>query len=285
MFAKKICCISFLILFFVAGLAAQDLKLEEVFAKHLASIGNEEKRKQLNNMMLLGYSEFQSKLPQRKSSGKVAIVSDSTNLLFISSFLSENYPYEKIGIFGGKINVPFVSSGIRSPLGDFLWEHPSLLESGLFAGSMSLKWSLLDENFKKSKNQLVGTKKIDGKKMYVVEHYPRGSSEEFKIRLFFDAETFQHVRSEYREEFTGKAPAFPGSRPGISETFGRVNGYLIQLTEIFGEFQTYEGITLPSLSKVQYMGSSSKGTFEYDWIFRVNEVKFNQTLKENFFTF
>ena len=263
---------------FVFNLNAQELKLEEVVAKHTGSIGKTEKRKELKNMVLLGTSEFHSKLPERKSIGKVAIVSDASNLLMISSFVADSYPYEKIGIFDSKINIPFVNPGVRSPLGDFLWEHPSMLQSGLFSGSMSLQWLLLDSNSKKGKINLGGTKKIGGRKAFVIEHFPPGSSEAFKIRLFFDTETFHHVRSEYREEFAGKEATF--GQLGQS-----LNGYVLELTETFSDFREYEGITLPSVLKIHYMGSSSKGTYEYDWVFKLNEVKFNQSLKDGFFTF
>lgn len=285
MFISRICFAVCLMCLLVFSLNAQELKLEEVVSKHTNSIGKTEKRKGLKNMLLLGTSEFNSKLPERKSAGKVAIVSDAANLLLISSFMADSYPFEKIGIFDSKINIPFVNAGIRSPLGDFLWEHPVILKSGLFSGSMSLQWSFLDENFKKGKINLGGTKKIDGRKTHVIEYYPQGGSEELKIRLFFDAETFQHVRSEYREEYTGKEATFPGRRPVISDQFGQVNGYVMQLIETFSDYKTYEDINLPSHYKAQYMVSSSKGTWEYEWVFRLNEVKFNQPLKEGFFTF
>ncbi len=276
--SARIVCFAFsLVLFFTFLAAAQQLKLEEVVSKHTASIGTVEKRKELKNMMLLGSSEFRSKLPERKSFGKVAIVSDSSNLLFISSFLADSYPFEKIGFFDGKTNIPFITPGVRSPLGDFLWEHSSILKSGLFLGSMSLNWSFLEENLKKGRMNLAGTKKIDGRKTHVVEYYPEGTSDSFKIRLFFDAENFQHIRSHYREEFAGKQPTF-----GV---LGQSSGFVLELTEIFSDFKNYEGITLPSVSKVHYMGSNSKGTYEYDWIFKVTEIKFNQPLEAGFFNF
>lgn len=277
MSAKRICFGFSLIFFLIPFLNAQNLKLEEVISKHTASIGTAEKQKELKNMVLLGSSAFESKLPERKSIGRVAIVSEESNLLFISSFAADSYPFEKIGVFSSKINIPFVTPGIRSPLGDFLWEHPGILDSGLFLGSMSLNWNLLKANARKGKLNLAGTKKIGGRKAYTIEYFTEGASNELKIRLFFDAETFQHIRSEYREEFSGKDAAFG--------TLGQANGFVVELTETFSDFKNYEGITLPSVSKVHYMSSSSKGTYEYDWIFKVSEAKFNQPLKEGFFNF
>jgi hypothetical protein len=259
------------------GLMAQDLKPEEIVAKHLSSVGTAEKRRELKNMMLLGSSQFESKLPERKSVGKVAIVSTASNLLFISSFAAENYPYEKIGVFDGKVNIPFVVSGVRSPLGEFLWDNQNILKSGLFSGTMSLRWALSSENLKKGKMQLVGTKKLDGRKVHVLQYFPSDSSDALNIRLFFDAETFQHLRTQYLEVIANRQTPIG--------TFGQSGSFETQLVEDFSDFKTFEGITLPTRSKVHYSVLSSKGTYEYDWVFQINDVKFNQTLKENFFNF
>lgn len=268
----------FLGLFFTASAArAQDLKAEEIVAKHLASIGGPERLKELKNMMLLGTSQFESKLPQRQLAGKVAIVSDTANLLFISSFAAENYQFEKIGWFDGKIKIPFVNPGVRSPLGDFINENPNILKHGLFGGAMSLQWSLLKNNLKKGAVKAAGRKNVGERPAHVLEYFVEGSSGALSIRLFFDAETFRHLRTQYRETVA--------DRIGNFGSFGRNNGFETELTEDFSDFKAFEGVTLPTAAKVHYVVMSSKGTYEYDWIFRVNDVKFNQTLKENFFNF
>jgi len=256
---------------------ADELKLEEVISKHLSAIGNLEKRKALKNIMMIGTSEFHSKLPERRSYGKVAIVSDNSNLLFVSSFAAEAYPFEKIGFFKGKMEVPFVTPGIRSPLGDFLWEHPLVLKNGLFSGSMTRQWAFLGDDAKNLKMDLGGIKKIDGQKAYQINFFSGGTSGDLKVKLFFDVETFQHIRSEYREEFSGKQPKF-----GV---LGTTSGYEIELIETFSDFKTYEEFSLPSKHKVQYLVSGTTGTYEYDWTFKISEVKFNQNFSEDFFRF
>lgn len=277
MSAKIIGYLLFLTILFVSAIQADDLKLQDVIAKHAEAIGTPEKRKNLTNMMLLGLSRFESKLPERKTVGKLAVVSNRSNLLFISSFASESYPFEKIGNFEGKIVVPFVTSGIRSPLGDFLIEHPNLLKSGLFSGSMSLNWNMLSDNLEKGKYNLTGTKKINGRKAYAVEFLGGGNIESFTVRMYFDAETFQHVQSEYRETYTGKQARF-----GV---LGQLSDYTVELKENFSEFKTFDGITLPTVYNVHFESVTSKATYVYDWVFKVNDVKFNQTLKDGFFNF
>src|SRR4051812_6613458 len=104
---KKAATIGFLMVLSMSFVKAEDLKAEEIVAKHLESIGTKEKREEVKNRMVLGISEFHSKLPARKTGGKMIIVSETNNLFFASSFNSENYPFEKIGYFAGKVNVPF----------------------------------------------------------------------------------------------------------------------------------------------------------------------------------
>ncbi len=93
----------------VFSLKAQELKAEEVISKHLDSIGTKEKRDEIKNRLVVGTSEFESKLPSRKTTGKAIFVSEVNNLFFVSSFNSKEYPYEKIGFFKGKMDLPYVN--------------------------------------------------------------------------------------------------------------------------------------------------------------------------------
>ena len=127
--------------------------------------------------------------------------------MFAISLNSKNYPYEKIGYFRDKVSLPFITPGERSLLGIFINEHPRVLSDGLFAGVMSLRWPLLQFSERKSKVKSLGTKKIDGRKLYVLSYVPDGGGlDEFTIKLYFDAETFAHVRSEYHREFAPNQP-------------------------------------------------------------------------------
>lgn len=264
-------------LLFTTVISAADPKPAEIIEKHLNSFATAEKRKSLENMLLIGISDFNSKLPERKSQGRMVIASDAANFMILSSFAAVNYPFERIGMFGGKVNVPFVVSGVRSPLGDFLNEHPRLLTSGLFGGSMSLQWNFLERNTSKGNMNGAGTKKVDGRKAYVVDFYTQGNSDSLSIQMFFDAENFRHLRTRYREVVAGKEAVFG--------QLGRETGYELILTEDFSDFITQDGVTLPTKTKIHYVSNSGRGTFEYDWVFKVTEVQFNQKLKENFFVF
>lgn len=260
----------------IAAIRAQDLKPEEILARHMDSIGAKEKRDAVKNRMVLGTSEFASKLPSRKTAGKGIIVSEPNNLFFVTSFASQEYPFEKIGYFGNKISLPFITAGTRSPLGAFINDHNKILSEGLFTGSISSTWNLLDPQ-KKGKFTSGGTKKIDGRKTYLLNYYSGDSSTEFTVKMYFDAETFQHVRTEYRHTIAGKQATF-----GV---LGETSGVEIAMTEEFADFKDENGLTLPHLYKIKYLTSSSSGTYEYNWGLNILQYLFNQKLAPDFFTF
>lgn len=275
-YSKLIAAALFLVLG-VALVSADDLKAEDIIAKHLDSIGTKEKRDAVKNRMAMGTSEFESKLPARKTTGKSAIVSEVNDLMFLSSFRSNEYPYEKIGFFKGSVNIPLALQNSRSPLGTFIADHSSLLTEGLFTGSISSLWNLSNPQIRKGRIESAGAKKIDGRKTFVLSYYPKTGSTDFSVKMYFDAETFQHVRTEYRD-----------SIPAKQATFGQLGnpyGLIIAMTEEFGDFKTADGLTLPHSYKIKYMTDSNGGTYEWNWGFKIEQYRFNEKLKENFFSF
>lgn len=270
---------SLILLFFLFSvtLNAQKLTAEEIIAKHLDSIGTKEKRDAVKNRFAVGTSQFESKLPSRKTAGKAILVSEANNLFFVASFASQEYPFEKIGFFADKISLPFVTAGTRSPLGAFIADHNKVLSDGLLTGSISSIWSLLNPQIKSGKFDAAGTKKIDGRKVYVLNYFPSGGSSEFTVKLFFDAENFQHLRTEYRRTIAPKVAAF-----GV---LGQQSGVKIELTEDFGNFKSADGLTLPHSYKLRYLTDSNSGVYEYNWGITISQYLFNQKLEANFFSF
>lgn len=267
-----------LFLFSINLLWAQDLKVEDMVAKHLESIGTKEKRDAIKNRMALGISSFESKLPAKSTNGKAVIASDDRNLMFLASFNSQEYPFEKIGYFNKNSSLPWVTAGTRSPLGAFLNDHTKILSDGLFTGVISEYWALLDLESKKAKLKAGGTKKIEGKKAYVIEYYPKGTgSTEFSIKIFLDSETYRHIRTEYYDQINPSQDRFG--------QLGRQAGVKIQLVETFDDFKTVEGLTFPYLYRANYLTDSNSGVYEFIWGVSIKEYRFNQNLSSDFFKF
>ena len=254
--------------------SAQKLSVEEIIAKHMDAIGPKEKRDLIKNRFVPAAVTFERKLPEVKGGGKAVFVSDGNNLFFQAKFNSQEYPQEKIGMFAGKIDLPWVTAGTRSPLGAYLKDHPKMLEDGLFMGTISSMWAL---NAPKGRIQTAGKKKVDDREMYVLEYFPKGVGAEFTIKLFFDAETFQHTRTEYRHAISQQDQKF--------KTMGTKGGAYYVLTESFGDYKDEGGLTLPHSYKVNYLTNTDDGTFEYIWTATIGEYHFNQNLAPDFFSF
>lgn len=258
--------------------SAEDLKTEEIIAKHIESLGTKERRADLSTLMAVGTSQFEARIPAVKGGGKAIVVSNPENLFFVISLNSKEYPYEKVGYFSGKMSLPFISAGTRSLLGLFLNEHEKLLSDGLFGGAMSMRWALLNTGKTSAKINSSGTKKIDGRKAYVLDYIPTGvGSSDFTVRLFIDAENFNHLRSEYRREVVrGQG------------TFGQANqqaNAVITLAEDFSDYKMVDGLNLPHNYRVKFSSNSNSSSNENIWGISVAQYYFNQKLAADFFTF
>ena len=260
------------------AVSAQDLSAEQVIEKHLAAVGTPQARAAAENHLAAGVSGFASKLPARKTEGKVVIVSQGNDLMLLVSLASKEYPFEKIGYFNGKTSLPYVSAGDRSPLGAFVNDHPSMLSDSLLTGAISKTWVFYKGGDLKGRIKSSGTKKIDGRKVYAIDFFPlSNASTEYTVKLFFDAETFDHVRTEYRHVIAPDMDKFG--------QLGRQAGTKLSVVEDFGNFKTTEGLRLPHLYNIHYQTDSNRGVYEWDWVFNIANYYFHQKLEPGFFSF
>ena len=86
--------------------------------------------------------------------------------------------------------------GLRTSLAQFFLTNDVLFKEGIVGGILSSSWPLLNLKDKNPKLEYAGLKKVGGKQMHALKYTARKGSD-LKILLFFDAETFQHLRSEY----------------------------------------------------------------------------------------
>jgi outer membrane lipoprotein-sorting protein len=140
-------------------------------------------------------------------------------------------------------------------------------------------WNPANQQFGKGKFDSAGTKKIDGRKAYALNYYPNvGSTTEYSMRLYFDTQTFQHLRTEYRHTIAGKTATF-------GQSSAQLQGVEIVLIEDFGDYKNENGLTLPHTYKIKYSTSSNSGTYEYNWGVTISQYVFNQKLADDFFSF
>jgi hypothetical protein len=260
------------------SISAKDPSVEEIIKKHLDSIGTSENRAKMTNIITGGVGQFESRTPVVKGGGRAVIVSDANNFYFQMSLNSNNYPFEKIGNFDGKVTLPFVVSGERSALGSFLNEHQQIIGEGVFGGALSMMWIRNIANVEKFRMRAAGAKKVGDTRAWVLEAQSLGKgSSEFKARFYFDAATFQHIRSEFRREIRAGV-IFNGRRNAFND------GYLL-LTEDFSDFKANEGITLPAKYVIKFQSDSPELAYENTWTIQMIGARFNQQLAPDFFAF
>jgi hypothetical protein len=269
----------FLFFTFSVYLFGQKLKAEDILAKHLESIGTKESRDKVKNRMVTGTSEFIVKVPYAKLTGKTLLVSEENNLFFLSSFNSPDYPFEKIVFFQKKVNIPFIRPGARSPLGNFLLSNSKFLSEGLLTGSISNGWFLSAQKNDRFFS-LAGTKKIDGRETYVLNYLPKGGfSSDSSIKLYFDAQTFQHLRTEFRQKILSNN--YQIGILGQSAELGTSNTFV----EDFRDFKNEFGLNLPHSYKAFLAVDSRVGTSEFEWKINISQYLFNQKIDAGFFSF
>lgn len=253
-----------------ASAFAQKMKAEDILAKHLNSIGTAETRALLKSLITVGDADVKFISPkQQPIQGRVVLASASEKNFLGMKLNTVNYPQEKFSYDGKKAKVGFVRSGFRSILGNFILSNGIILEEGLLGGTLSTSWALLNMTNKKVRLSFDGTKKIDGKEAYSLGYLLK--SGDLNITMYFDKETFRHIRTEYKRT----ASASIGRT--IDES-ARQNESRIKVVEDFSEFKEDKGLTLPRKYRLSYSITGQNGTTEIEWNFNLTEFAFNQNL-------
>lgn len=273
----KIFLLSALFLVFASAsfVSGQKMKAEDVVAKHLESIGTEQARKAVKSMISVGDAKY--KIISKKNieiGGRVVLASAAEKNFFGMNLEAADYQMDKLSFDGSKVKASFVRQGQRSLLGNFILSSEALLKESLLGGTLSTSWALLDMANKKAELSYDGTKKIDGKETYVLKYTPKSS--DLNIRLYFEKETFRHVRTEYKQTFSAGIGRNPNQSAGYDES-------RLTVTEDFGDFKKEKDLTLPHNYRLNYSVIGQNGTSEVEWTFALTEFAFNPTLDDKTF--
>ncbi|MBX7172492.1 MAG: hypothetical protein K1X72_16105 [Pyrinomonadaceae bacterium] len=260
---------------FIIIKADDKLSVEEILTKHLDSIGTADKRKLITNQLAIGVSEFSIlRNSGSKTFGNAVIVSQAGKVMLGTKYNSLDYPSEKVSFDGNKVEIAFITPGLRSPFGNFIFSNKQVFSEGLFGGTLSSSWALFDIQSRNAKLNSNGKKKLDGREVYVLEYSPRRGSSS-TIKLYFDAQNFQHLRTEYRQTFS----AAQGKTPEQSSQ--QLESKQI-LTEDFSDYKVENGLTLPHKYRIHLL-LDGRGTNEFEWKFEFSNFLFNQNLEANSF--
>lgn len=263
-------------LLLTAAAFGQKIKPEEIIAKSLEAIGTAEARGALKNMTHSGDMTFaQGPTDQAPAGGRGVMASEGNKFVLVMTFPIPIYPMDKMAFDGKSVRVGFSRPGVRSGLGEFLEGCPEILREGLLGGVLNTGWALIDPASRGAKLSSEGIKKIDGREVYVLSYNPKKGGNT-KIRLYFDKESFRHVRTEYSRIMSAQMGATP-------EASARQLENTETLTEDFLDFKTENGLTLPKTYKFKMFVEKGKATREYFYSMTVVESFYNQELDANSF--
>jgi hypothetical protein len=257
----------------LAGVAAggEKLKPEEVVARHLESLGPAEARQPGRSRVIAGTSLLNLRSGGGgQTSGAAVIASQGEKVLLKAEFDSPSYPFERIGFDGKKLTARPYAPGARSPIAGFFLSHDATFGEGLIGGTLSSAWPLLNLAERRAKLEYAGTEKVNGREAHKLKYMPHEGSE-LKVKLYFDAENFHHLRTEYERVIPAPMGATPQQSASQRET-------RYKLVEDFSDFRPEGGMTLPHSYKMQY-SVSQYNPFVMDWTFNFEKYTFGFALE------
>ncbi len=257
--------------------ATDKIKPEDLVAKHLESIGTAASRSSVTTRIIAGTSQVIFRTPPPgQATGRAVMASEGNKSLIGMSFQSPVYPREELGFNGNSFIAAYVTPGIRSSLGGFLMTHDLIFKQGLMGGTLSSAWPLLDLNARGPQLEYAGTRKVGNRTLHELKYLPRGGSD-LQIKLFFDQETFTHVRTEYERVIA--APTGDRAYANVQEREVRY-----KMVEEFSDFKKEGELTLPHTYKINLAVDSQNGTFLADWMITLTQFSFNQKIDPRSFS-
>lgn len=256
----------------------EKLKPEQLIQKHLDAIGPADKLKAIKSRLTTGTTRVDVTVGGHANvDGDGNIVSQDTSLRLLFRFPSNDYPGEMFAFDGKDAMVGQISPGVRSPLGNFIFQNEEIMKYGLMFGPLSTSWALANAEGRQPRLDISGPKKVEGKSVYELKYVPKKDSNVIAY-YDFDTATFRLVRSQLKVE---RAPVSSSDKAQITDSAEPI---LYTLTEHFDDYKEIDGLMLPYLYKFDYSLDSPRGGFVGAWTYTIKQIGHNQQLDSKFFS-
>jgi len=251
--------------------AKDKLKPEEVVAQHLKSIGTPEARAAAKTRSAAGKVHMRIMIGgQGQADGRAFIFSEGQHCRVAMPFDFADYWGEHFVFDPAKADVGFAQPSVRSGFGTFIRNYDQVLREGLVTGTLSTAWPLLDLAARQSKLDYDGIKKVEGKEMHQVTYRAKKGQGDMRILLFFEPETFRHVRTTYSMVVSAGLGASP-------EESSRQTEQRYELEEIFGGFKEVDGLTLPTQWTLRFTSGTATRPMR-EWVVAFDQIQQNQPI-------
>ncbi len=240
------------------------LKLEEVLARHLDSIGPDGQRAG-RARSLKGACELSA-----PTSGEVAgalrgtftLVSSPAEFGLKMQFPSASYPAESFTRQGAEAEVGFVLPGRRSGLGSFLSSNAVVLRENLLGGTLNGSWPLLALAESGAKLRYDGLKKRDKRMLHQLGYRAKKGQFELDIFILLEPETYRHVMTIYKRSQAQGMASDPTTSSSMSDLYQ-------QLEETFADFASVDGLTVPTSWTLRY---ENRGPQTLSWKYNLKVI-------------
>ena len=253
------------------------LKAEEIIARHVESLGGAELLGTISSYVIKGTCKYTFKSGVTgQAEGNVVLVSEGNKSLIAMEFGGTDYPAERVAFDGSQISTSYLRPAARTPLGSFVLLEQAIVKEGLLGGALSSTWPFRKVSDKNAKLESGGTKKVDNRPAYAVRYKPRGGSD-FSMTLLFDAETFQHVRTDYDRLVSAQI-----GRGGVDSS-ASVRSSRYVMSEQFSDFRKESGLMVPHVYKITTRVETPQGSQQSEWTLTLTEFSFNQPIEAGIF--
>ncbi len=249
----------------------------DLIAKHLDSIGPADARARKRGMQIKGTFVLTAKQGGAgETQGQVMMASQGgQNSMTLAFDGDANMAF---AFDGSKTTVTQFRPGRHTPIEQFFSEYNDLIKEGLFGGTLSESWALLSTQEKNPKVEYAGLKKTDGVQLHALK-YALPKNPDVKITLFFDAQTFRHVRTEYdRTIYSTDQQRIAGGRGLPPATNERQATQRLTARETFADFKPEGGLNLPHDYRFELSVQSQTRPMLVDWVFKLTDFKFDVPL-------
>lgn len=261
----------------VAGPADKDLTVEELVARHLASIGAPEARAAISSRALNGTAQVIFRVGNHgQMDGGFSFISEGRKVRLGMHFKAADYNGEQLAFDGKHSSTGFLPDRVRSTLESVFYQYDFPIKEGLLGGVDSLAWPLLDLKDRRPRLEYTGLTDIGGRRLHEVKYEGRKGNQGYIVMLYFDPETFRHVRTIYKLRI--------GHLIGHDDlTSARQEPSYCDIEESFDDFKTVDGITLPHTYSLRFNLSRKDLSMLNEWIMKVNQVFHNRKLDPRYF--